>query len=193
MCISLKKDIWICIHISKYVGIFLGAMCEAVLRLGSGVIQCEELKTFFIHVSLLLITTLIFDRECQLPSRVLSHYNPQPYTLFRLVMHVKWINQAQQIHRFKQDEVFPIDSVCGLHLHFQFVKTGTKWGKLYVYGSTYCTLNTVLEVFRKLSDFVLWNSVRLSRLSFCVYLRRLHSFRRSVNSPGMDAELESRS
>lgn len=58
--------------------------------------------------------------------------------------------------------------------------------------STYCTLNTVLEVFRKLSDFVLWNSVRLSRLSF-VFTEEVTASGRSVNSPGMDAELESRS
>lgn len=58
--------------------------------------------------------------------------------------------------------------------------------------STYCALNTVLEVFRKLSDFVFWNSVRLTHLSF-VFAEEVTASGRPVNSPGMDAELESRS
>lgn len=128
MCAYLLKRIYGYVSIyPNMFGIFLGAMCEAVLHLGSGVIRCEELKTFLIHVSVTFNNhTYFLIGSVKLPSRVLSRYNPQPHTLFRLVTHVNESDQAQQIHRFKQDEVFPIDSVCGLHLHFQFVKTGTK-------------------------------------------------------------------
>ena len=76
-------------------GIFLGAMCEAVLRLGSGVIRCEELKTFLIHVSVTFNNhTYFLIGSVKLPSRVLSRYNPQPHTLFRLVTHVNESDQA---------------------------------------------------------------------------------------------------
>lgn len=55
-------------------GIFLGAVCEAVLRLGSGVIWCEKLKTFFIHVSVIFNNhTYFLIGSVKLLSKILSH------------------------------------------------------------------------------------------------------------------------
>lgn len=67
-------------------GIFLGAMCELFYVWEWEVIQCEELKTFLYMYAITFNNHTYFDRECQVAFRVYSHYNPQPYTLFRLVI-----------------------------------------------------------------------------------------------------------